>query len=372
MLLQLYNYFENLFVRNLNDLQHLQFENVRGFKGAILLILSIVSSIGIWYVIQSFSSYSKLIIEFLSDRKNFGFSSLIGMITRSFGEIKFSLSLLIGILLAFNLVYNQYINRANGVLLDIIYIPLDNHVNDDINADLNMNDKQNVHNGAISKYVKEAVNKLIENEQKNFIQKQSLNQIHREIHQYLTDSLHPSAIIASDILDQIYNMNAFHTSTNLNEMEILRLVWQRIKNPVNIDVINDLKESLLVQLADCRQNGSIMCITGRITRILQTLECIDAENIVNLKPLWAIKENIAEYFSHYVNKLLNKVPQKYKIAFENIERSSQDVILVENFNRCLTKNLNNKFKLMYLDTLILNQKQLDELALEYFQNIENI
>src|SRR6185295_9520863 len=106
------------------------------------------------------------------------------------------------------------------------------------------------------------------------------------IREYLMSWTHQSSAYALDVLDQIHNINASHIGTGLSEMEILRLVWQRIKHPLNHAQQNDLKESLAMQLGDCKPNGVIMCITGRITRVLQSLECIDAENIVDLKPLW--------------------------------------------------------------------------------------
>lgn len=372
MLLQLYYYFENLLTQTLKHMRQIELRNMGVFKSGILIIMMAVYSYGVLYCLKSFSSQSKILVDFFFEHKIYGFDNIVWLITRSFGEMKLTLCFLIIILLFFNLTYHQYINRVDDVFFDIIDMPIVNADENNIDTNLNKNDTQNVHNSTISKYAKKAIKKLIDGEKRDAGVKQSYDEVYNEIYQYLINSSHPSNLIALEVIDQIYVLNAFHIATNLNEIEILRLVWQRIKNPVNIHVIDDLKESLLLQLADCQSNGVIVCITGRVARILQTLECIDADLIVNLKPMWAIKENIAEYFSRYTDKLINKVPSRYRDAFVNINRNHEDEKLMEKFNDCLIKNLNNKFKLVYLDTNILTQKQLDELSAQYFQNVANI
>jgi len=374
MLLYLYNFFENLLITTIGDLYRIDVRNLTAFKCLILIFTFCVAGICIIYSLKSLSSHIGTWIDNLLDWKSLGILGWSRFIVKSFNELKFSLAILIAVLVGFGLVYNQYINRHNAGIADIIVIPIDifdHEVN--VNADLNMNDRQNVHNGTVSKHVIEAVKKLVEKEKQNKIKPQPYNEIYREIREHLMGWTHPSVGTALDVLDQIHNLNAHHVGTNLTEMEILRLVWQRIKHPINEQQCNDLKESLAIQLIDCKPNGgSIMCITGRITRILQTLECIDAENIVDLKPLWAIKEHIADYCGRYSDKLLDRSPQKYKDAYNALKRNPDQDKLVEKYNRCLRVNLDKKFKLMYLDTNILTNKQLNELTKTYYDNFQNL
>lgn len=373
MLFYLYHFFEDLLITVINDLRRLDYRNLNATKCLLLVSSLCIAFCWIIYSLRSFSAHCVSWIENIFNWKNLGFLGWSRFIIKSFNEIKFSLAILIAVLVGFGLVYNQYINRHNARIGDILLLPVelyDHEVN--VNADLNRNDRQNVHNGTISKHVMESINRLVDKEKQNKVIPQMTSDIYHEIRDYLIQSTHPSTTVALDVLDQMHNFNASHVSTNMKEMDILRLIWQRIKHPVNNQVCSDLKEALLLQLADCKPNGVIMCLTGRITRVLQSLECIDAENIVDLKPLWAIKDQIADYFGRYSDKLLGKVPEKYQSAYESIKRTPDQQKLVDEYNKCLKLNLNNKFKSMYIETKILTQKQLDELSKTYFDNIENL
>lgn len=370
MLFQLYYLFEYLLTKTIEDLRDNRpnYQNFNVFKILLLCVGCIIGVGGIIYSMRSFYSHCQLWLLNIFNWRNLGLLGWARFLIKSFNEIKFSIVILIAVLIGFNLSYNQYINRQNAVLLDLIHIPDDEEV--DITADLNLNDRQNVHNGTVARHVVDAIKKLIEKEKLNGIKPQPLSEIYHEIRDYLINSDHLLSNIALDVLDQIHNFNSRHVASNLTEMEILRLVWQRIKHPVNEPRKSDLEEALLTQLGDCKPHGIIMCLTGRITRIIQTLECIDAENIVDLKPLWAIKENIADYFGKYSNKLINKVPAQYKKAYEAIHRTEEEKRLVKQFNQCLRTNLYKKFKIMYIDKNILNDKQLEELSKSYFEEIE--
>ena len=226
------------------------------------------------------------------------------------------------------------------------------------------NDTQNVHDSGVNRYIIDAVKKLDNQVLRPF------DDIHAEILAYLNSSTHECVADALDVLKMIKDTNMYHDGTHKTETEILSLVWQRIHEPVNAQCINDLKESLLTQLIDCKTDGMIMCGGGRIARILQTLECIDAEDIVNLRPMWAISETIGDYCGKYVDKLLTKVSPEYKEAIDALDRTPEQQKLAEKFYTCVKNNLQRRFKSMYLDTNILTVEQLNRFSKEYMDQLE--
>lgn len=375
MLLNLYKFFGNLLIETATLITTFDRRNLTSQKWLILICLI---GIILYVVSYSFSSLSKYLcycVDNFIEGKISSLSQVSGFIFRSINELKFALSLLIIALGTFSLVFKHYINRHNAEFFDllVVRVNIDPDFPDNIlDADLNRADRQNVHNGSVSKHLIDSVQRLIEKEKENSVQTQSKTEIYNEIRQCLIGHQHNDSHQALDVLDQINNLNGFHTGTQSHEMEILRLVWQRINHSINHSNLENLQENLLVQLADCKNGGIILCITGRITRIVQSLECLDAENIVDIKPLWAIKDRIGEYCGRYSDKLLEKAPQNYQdaIEIETSERTPKQQKLVDEYNQCLIDNLNRKFQIMYVKTGILNCHQLKDLTETFYETIK--
>ena len=65
-----------------------------------------------------------------------------------------------------------------------------------------------------------------------------------EIKLYLKASAHKNATDALEVLEYINDMGNVHSHTSLKEIEILRLVWQRITHKINIESIDSIRELL--------------------------------------------------------------------------------------------------------------------------------
>ncbi len=381
MLLHLYNLFEKIIYHLLESFRDFDRQNLTLWKTICLLISTIWAGYGIWYSMRSITHNLLVLVGGLFNSKVnvLGLWTVINVLMSFMSEIKFSLMLLIAVVGLYSLFVSIYINNVNGNVYNIIHAgfqdiferddDFDDNFDDDLEANLDKTDNQNVHNSTVNRHVVESLKLLQTKEKQNQVEKLGLSSIYGEIRAYLLPSLHANSSLAMDVLDQMYNFNHFHTPSGLNEMEILRLIWQRINHPINSLHQSDLKEALLVQLADCKPNDVMMCLTGRVSRILQSLETIDAENVVDLKPLWAIKDEIGTIFGRYVDKLLNRVDHVYRDAYEALDRTERQCQHVKEFQVCLKRNLDRKFKLKYLDTNILNQTQLNELSQPFYDEI---
>jgi hypothetical protein len=82
-------------------------------------------------------------------------------------------------------------------------------------------------------------------------------------------------------------------AVNLTEGEILQRVWQRINDPINNEVCDDLRNNLLDLLADSAIEIDVSyCLVGRITRMVQSLQCIDKAGLVDIKSIGIIAKEI--------------------------------------------------------------------------------
>ena len=243
-------------------------------------------------------------------------------------------------------------------------------------ADLKMDDNQNVHNSSLSRHLAECIRRLREANDNKTPYRDQMETTYTQIREYIRASQHARSDEAIDTLDVIHNINGHHTMSDLSEMEILVLVWHRINSEINQSHLDDLKQSLLLQLADCKmpQGAGILCLTGRVARIVQSLECIDAGNIVDLKPLWAIREQIATYCSRYTDKLLPLLSENYREAFvtDSEKRTPEQKRLFRQYVDCVKKNLDRKFRKTYLDTKLLSEDQLNKLKESYYHGIDQL
>jgi hypothetical protein len=103
-------------------------------------------------------------------------------------------------------------------------------------------------------------------------------------------------------------VNGKLVSTNKTELEILMMVWQRIRDPINKDVADELKNNLLGSLSDSMVNTgrdnmyNTYCLVGRVTRIVQSLQSLDVENIVNIKSVDIIAKEIQDKIPVFIEK----------------------------------------------------------------------
>lgn len=98
---------------------------------------------------------------------------------------------------------------------------------------------------------------------------------------------------AYSTIRQIEKTNGLLSSVNKREGDILRMVWQRINDPVNETVRNELKNHLIDQLADCAIHlNAQYCLVGRITRMVQTLQSLDQEGLVDIKSAEVLAKEI--------------------------------------------------------------------------------
>jgi hypothetical protein len=238
------------------------------------------------------------------------------------------------------------------------------------NNEENNNDAQNVHDTSIQSHILNCINRLKEDK---YVAKMSLstNELINEIKKYIfneykgAEDKKEKAIIS---LNKMKKINGQISKLNMTEIDILKLVWNRINNPINAANITNLKDNLVLELADSMiDDDNVYCVQGRASRIIQSLECSDAENIINLKPIWIIKEEIGTLFGKYRNKIYEKLNDTQKTIYNktsNISKYEEKVI--NNINNIMYNKINEILRKKYLDTQIINEQQYLKITQPYF------
>lgn len=152
--------------------------------------------------------------------------------------------------------------------------------------DIRANDMHNTHNSQVVSTVANSIRRLKEDTEIKTDPPETI----RQIRDYLRAQ--PSCEKREDAfksLDSIERNILPITSVGMRESEVLNLVWNRIKTR-HKESTNDLKQILYDQLADMQEHGRSVCSTGRLERIVDTLNTFDDK--VEIKPTYAVNQEM--------------------------------------------------------------------------------
>ena len=260
------------------------------------------------------------------------------------------------------------IDLNNLIDIEIVQIePQFVNVEQEVN---NQNDAQNVHDTSIQSHIVKCIERLKNDPYKNKLSLTNIELV-SEIKKYIFNNYDGDDLKkerALNTLNKMKQINGHISKINMTEMDVLRLVWNRINNPINEKQQENMKNNLILELADGMiDEQNAYCIVGRSSRIIQSLECTDTENIINFKPLWIIKEEISNYFSKIRNLLSKKLSKKHKEIYEKFEGISyKEQKIIDKINKIVKNKININLIKKYVDTNILNNKQYNTITKPYF------
>jgi len=129
--------------------------------------------------------------------------------------------------------------------------------------------------------------------------------------------------VISDALATLSSLSSTTVeSIGKSETDTLRLVWERIQQEKNDTLRTNLTETLIKQLASAVEHGHVVCSTGKVTRIMSTLETID--DMVTAKPMWAIREEIATLAVKTREDFLAKLSKEQRETYDKGGASEYD------------------------------------------------
>ena len=147
------------------------------------------------------------------------------------------------------------------------------------------------------------------------------------------------------------------SSVDMKEIDVLNLVWNRINNsPQHGRHRDELKNILYNQLADMQEHGKSVCSTGRLTRIVDTLNTFDKE--VEIKPTYVINQEMMNKAAKIRSDLLDE----YEKEHGKSQRQQIEIGTATNqqaFDQQLKDKILQTLKEDYVDTEIMTENKFD-------------
>ncbi len=233
--------------------------------------------------------------------------------------------------------------REMGILINPINIPLP------VPETRIRNDSQNAHDSGVQRGMKNTITKLRDLNRYNQYAK-TPDKTHQEIKEYLQKSSNLTKQIKTKALTTLDRMmktgNAQISETGTSEREIMSMVWNRIHANANKHNIDNLKESLAGQLADSSVGGIPVCPSGRVTRVLSSLDKIDADpEMGELKPKWALTEELNSLAAKVREQILNNATPKQQEAYNDINPTPEGEALTDQMKNEIQRRCDQEYRM---------------------------
>jgi len=119
------------------------------------------------------------------------------------------------------------------------------------------------------------------------------------------------------VLDRIISNPAMIDKLSATDEDVLRAVWARINDPANAGRREDLIAALQHNLENCYNDGSIVCVTGRVNNILDSLTAIDVNPAIS-EPVVST-DILRKDIMQHVAQIINTLPDGEKKIYETGE-----------------------------------------------------
>lgn len=167
---------------------------------------------------------------------------------------------------------------------------------------------------------------------------------------------------AYNTIKTINKVNGYIVSIDAREKDVLSLVWARIHDPVNASVKDQIVNNLFELLADSSINtDNTYCLTGRVTRMIQSLESLDTEEIVNISSSTVINRELQDRVPALIKQYFDGDAGKYE-AYNKGDMKEENINVIREW-------VDNKLRQDYLHSGLLTDTQYQRITREYLEAI---
>lgn len=194
------------------------------------------------------------------------------------------------------------VNTHNFFRSDVNNTPV-NNVNIELDIDDHRrNDMHNTHNSQVVSTVANSIKKLKEITP---ITSPLAQTIHDIRHFIMSKPVCDRRDDALKSLDSIERNILPISSVDMKETEVLNIIWNRISSNEHIKNQEDIKNILYDQLADMQEHGKSVCPTGRVERLVDSLNTFDES--VSIKPTYIINQEMINKAEHIRNEMYQNI-----------------------------------------------------------------
>jgi hypothetical protein len=216
------------------------------------------------------------------------------------------------------------------------------------------NDSQNVHSSSVNNIALEKLEQINNETSINNDFRQNSSQFMSELNRINMSSEEKEN--ANKILDSLKDLK--HSKFDKSETEIFNTVWSRINDPINRNNREDMIKVLGQNLASGLEHNYTVCSTGKVMRIIGSLDAMDNGRLPDLKPEWAFKDEISNSASKVREEILNSANESDRRRYETDENIELSNKMKERFIEKCKKDYDG----------ILNSYELDNMIKDYTEN----
>jgi len=221
-------------------------------------------------------------------------------------------------------------------------------------------DAHNTHDTTLNSTVKHVLDRIETNTKIIKNKSQAVLELRQFVDSYLKGDKKIDAIKTIDAIERNF-IPVSHVGKT--DSEILTLVWNRIHDDINSDQIQNIKENLSDYLAECVEHGKVCCATGRVNRIVDSLNVVDPE--VQLKSTSMINTELMNKAAVLRNKKYEQLSEEDRKKVDDVN----DNDVADTFKKELTKEINDTIKEEYIDSGILRDDIAQKLVGEWIEHI---
>jgi hypothetical protein len=209
-------------------------------------------------------------------------------------------------------------------------------------------DSQNVHDHTLVNSVNNTVKRLKDTTEMTVSMEDTMRLLRARVSSQPDSDKKKDAIRA---LDAIERNHMSLVAYNMKETELLHLLWNRIVN--NHSDNPDLKDNLYNQLSDSVEHDSVVCSSGRFTRLLDSLNVVDPDVVIKSKEV--IHRELMDKSSLIQTRMYNECSPEDQEELDSQEISRFSAM----FSERLRNTIRAEFKSDYVDSGIMTQSDLD-------------
>lgn len=216
------------------------------------------------------------------------------------------------------------------------------------------NDSQNVHDNILNKTILNSINELKRDTSLRISAQDAVRQLRQIAAQSGSNSKKRE--------NAQRTLNSLSTTpvgqSQMSQLDLLRLVWNRIQGYKNPEKKRVATENLIDELAESSEHGITVCATGVFNRIIDSLNKVDSK--VEIRPKWSLNREMMESASRMRQQMTEDADTATQAALSEMNPTEQQAQMIEDFDTNLKANLRQKFRNDYVQSGLLTEDALEK------------
>ena len=160
-----------------------------------------------------------------------------------------------------------------------------------------------------------------------------------------------------------------HSKFDRSERDAFVMVWRRIAELSSAERRRDAARALASNLSSGVEHGFVVCSTGKIERVLSTLDVLSVEDggEALIRPEWVIREEIGRTSANALERELERGGEATLAAYNTLEPTESEKKLTDDVKRAVRLAAETQCAADYVASGMYDASAIDALVSEYLQ-----